>query len=119
MKIGGDDFLAGGGSLQQLLDSSRPSLAHWEPGPDTSLTNSVSAERLEQDVMVDEFRYVQTSAGWLAFNGRRWGEGVRSSVSAPTPTSCWSSLRVGCRPSAAERAGQASVRRAHQGGAGV
>jgi len=31
----------------------------------------VSAERLEQDVMVDEFRYVQTLAGWLAFNGRR------------------------------------------------
>lgn len=51
--------------------------AHWEPGPDTWLTNSVLAERLEQDVMVDEFRYVHGIgwlAGWLEFNGRRWVE---------------------------------------------
>jgi len=73
MKIGADDFLAGGGTLQQLLDSSRPSLAHWEPGPDTSLTDSVLAERLVQDVMVDEFRYVH-GIGWLEFDGRRWVE---------------------------------------------
>jgi len=85
MKIGADDFLARGGTLQQLLASSRPSLAHWEPGPDTWLMNSVLAERLEQDVMVDEFRYVHgigwlarwlagSLAGWLEFNGRRWVE---------------------------------------------
>jgi len=103
MKIGADDFLARGGTLQQLLASSRPSLAHWEPGPDTWLMNSVLAERLEQDVMVDEFRYVH-GIGWLArwlagslagwsstvAAGSRPARGVWSSVSAPTPASCWS-----------------------------
>jgi len=73
VKVGADDFLAGGGTLQQLLDSSRPSLAQWEPGPDTSLTDSVLAERVVQDVMVDEFRYVH-GIGWLEFEGRRWVE---------------------------------------------
>jgi len=73
MKIAADDFLAGGGTLQQLLNSSRPSLAHWEPGPDTSLTDSVLAKRLVQRVMVDEFRYVH-GIGWLEFDGRRWVE---------------------------------------------
>lgn len=128
MKIGADDFLAGGGTLQQLLDSSRPSLAHWEPGPDTWLMSSVLAERLEQDVMVDEFRYVH-GIGWLAGSLAGSLAGARRSPLGRDrrgacgrvcphlhPRAAGRGLRVGCRPSAAERAGQASVHRAHQGG---
>jgi len=71
MKIGADDFLARGGTLQQLLASSRPSLAHWEPGPRARRDGGRVPLRPRHRLAGSLAGWL---AGWLEFNGRRWVE---------------------------------------------
>lgn len=80
---GADDFLAAGGTLEELA-AARVSR---EPNPDTAddtFTDARLAETIADDVLTDRFIWV-AGLGWLAWDGRRWahttdvtvGEAVR------------------------------------------
>jgi P4 family phage/plasmid primase-like protien len=82
-KVGLDDYLAGGGSLDDLAayadeeppTGSRVPLGEdGKPrfkGADDRFTDAVMAETVSGDVLADRFLWV-AGLGWLAWDGRRW-----------------------------------------------
>lgn len=72
-KTGADDFLAAGGTMEQLASAalSRP------PDPDAgddSLTDSRLAERVADDHLRGRYRYCPPLGGWLEYDGAIWRE---------------------------------------------
>lgn len=71
VKVGVDDYLASGGTVQTLqsLATKRP------PGEplNASATDAVMAQRVADEVLVGEFRWVGP-LGWLHYNSGRWSQ---------------------------------------------
>jgi P4 family phage/plasmid primase-like protien len=72
VKVGADDFLASGGSIQGLLIACVKQLPDLDQ-VDLELTDSRLAERVVRDELVGRFRYVR-GLGWLEFTGQVWRE---------------------------------------------
>jgi P4 family phage/plasmid primase-like protien len=69
---GADDFLAAGGTLEQL----KAARTTAEPNPNLAgdtYTDARLAETIADDVLADRFIWV-SGLGWLAWDGRRWAE---------------------------------------------
>jgi putative DNA primase/helicase len=69
---GADDFLAGGGTLEEL----KAARTTTEPNPDVAddtFTDARLAETIADDVLADRFMWV-SRLGWLGWDGRRWAE---------------------------------------------
>lgn len=73
-KSGVDDFLAAGGTVDQLRDAITTAAPDPDAGDD-SLTDSRLAERIADDSLVDRFRYCPPLGGWLQWNGTTWEPG--------------------------------------------
>lgn len=69
-KTGVDDYLARGGTVEQLLASATTAAPDPDAGDD-SLTDSRLAERVADDVLADSFRHVR-GLGWLEYDGTVW-----------------------------------------------
>lgn len=70
-KAGADDYLAGGGTLRDLLGSA----GNTPPDPtagDDSLTDSRLAERLQAEVLADRYLFSPLLGGWHRWDGRVW-----------------------------------------------
>ena len=69
---GADDFLAAGGTLEEL----KAARTTTEPNPDVAddtFTDARLAETIADDVLADRFMWV-SRLGWLGWDGRRWAE---------------------------------------------
>jgi len=69
-KTGVDDYLGRGHPLQALIDSATRKAPDPDAGDD-SLTDSRLAERVADDVLAEDFRYVR-GLGWLQYDGTVW-----------------------------------------------
>ncbi len=72
-KTGVDDFLAGGGTVEQL----REQITTRPPDPDAgddSLTDSRLAERVADDQLRGHWRYCGPLGGWLRWTGAIWSD---------------------------------------------
>ncbi len=70
-KTGADDFLAAGGTIEELLDAATSAPPDPDAGDD-SLTDSRLAERLADDHLRDQYRYCGPLGGWHRYNGATW-----------------------------------------------
>lgn len=70
-KAGADDYLAAGGTIEQLLDAAVSTPPDPDAGDD-SLTDSRLAERLADDHLRDQYRYCGPLGGWHRYNGATW-----------------------------------------------
>lgn len=70
-KTGVDDFLASGGTLEELEGAATDRPPDPDAGDD-SLTDSRLAERVADDLLRDRYRYCSQLGGWHAFNGAIW-----------------------------------------------
>ncbi len=70
-KTGADDFLAHGGTIEQLHDAATSAPPDPDAGDD-SLTDSRLAERVVGEVLTGTYRYVAETRTWLGWDGRIW-----------------------------------------------
>jgi P4 family phage/plasmid primase-like protien len=75
---GADDFLAAGGTLEQL----KAARATTAPNPDIAddtFSDARLAETIADDVLADQFMWV-SGLGWMTWDGRRWATATEVEV---------------------------------------
>jgi putative DNA primase/helicase len=77
-KIGADDFLAAGGTLDQLAEAAT-SKPPDTGNTDDTFTDARMAETIADDVLADRFIWVP-GLGWLTWTGQRWADCAEETV---------------------------------------
>jgi len=75
---GADDFLAAGGTLEQL----KAARATTAPNPDIAddtISDARLAETIADEVLADQFMWI-SGLGWLTWDGRRWATATEVEV---------------------------------------
>lgn len=70
-RTGADDYLAAGGTIEQLLGAVTSAPPDPDAGDD-SLTDSRLAELVVDEVLAGSYRYVAETRTWLGWDGRIW-----------------------------------------------